>query len=1060
MNMSPWIKWSATTSILTLAGIAAAQPIVDGFKDPADGYGPAFAVQTATVIDFEGAPRVKISANSDQSNVGGKGEYAIAGTQSAPDESDPTLVNRGVEIAIRLADLPGQGTAFPGNMIKVAGFISGGDFASNQFIGGLDGDPGNIGSLRNMNFETGHSGKQYIAVSTTTRSPLAPTIDGIRSEAAYGPRAPQINVGTGFGSNSINPPAKNAGNGSELNGSYAYIWDNGSPGNPNDDVLVLFFAGNLEPNFNRLNLFIDCTAGGQNTIRRDNSGQGFNALIRWGENLDGTNPQASGDVGPGLTFDSDCSPDIWLSINHGGNGPASTNAIREGYCDSATLATGGGGPGTFFGPEVISTTAGTPAAGPVAGSVPGNADAVRFEIDNSNSSGAMAVAPNNGGVGGRANLPGGGSQMDTTDPATVGTGMEFKIDLLGAGWDGVSPVGIAGMIFGFNWDYGSNQAIGGLTSMDSPDPGNLGFPAKDIDFNSWDGNQFVSVAVPGMIPAQPAGAAVDGRINSSAAETTAYGSPLWVNTTNASAFGNSVASMTFTPGPDRSAGSKLNAVYAYIANDPTNSNKPTLYVLATGNLHDFNKLILFLDTDPAEGQADIRGDNFNIGNFNTGLGGPDGFTFDAGFTADYAVSYEIGYNNDAMQAEHFLNATQLLTDGGGFGGNIGGGVKTGVGSPITGEIIARVGFGSNDLAPTPVLMAPNFYDRSIRSNGTELNAIYLYPDTNEMTLYIFLAGNLEPNLTSVEIFFDTVAGGQNQLVGDFRDSQDPMYVGNPSVDFGALQNMGPSFDEMMMVVDPGLRFDAGFEADYYYSFRAGDFVQSEFDSTPGVGAFQIYGNYARLRTLADAVGPMPSDAARFLGSVVNDVYLGPTGFANGDQPEAFTEAALDNRNLGGIGGGRSFVCQTDPSATNPASVNYGLELKIDMFDIDWDGVSPMKMSVFVNGSGHSNVSNQFLGRACVNDLGNPRVVNLANIPGPQFVSFPMPQPAATPCRQEGDSNMDGFVDFDDLVETLANWLDNYLPGTGPGDANGDGIVDFDDLVSTLGAWLQGAQCNP
>ncbi|HBS29973.1 MAG TPA: hypothetical protein DEB06_11135, partial [Phycisphaerales bacterium] len=1050
MNTPCWIKCTTTTALLTLAGIAAAQPIVDGKLDMADGYSGPFALQTSTVIDFEAAPRVLITAMSNQSNILGKGEFATAGTQSAPDESDPAGVASGVEIAIRLTDLPGQGVGVPGNTIKIAGFISGGSFASNQFIGGLDGDPENLGSLRNVNLEADHSGKQYLAISTATRSPIAPTLDGVRSMTeGYGPRAPQTNVGTGFGSNSVNPPAKNAANGSEINGAYGYIWDNATPGNPNDDVLVIFIAGNLEPNFNRLNLFIDSAAGGQNTITRTNSTQGFNSLIRWGENADGTSPQEPTDTGPGLTFDSDCSPDIWISINHGNGGPATTNAAREAFADSAVLLSNAAGPGTFFGPATIALTPGTPASGPLAGSMAMSADALRFEIDNRNSSGAGAVAPNNGGVGGRVSLPGGGSQMDDSAPASVVTGMEFKIPLDGAGWDGLTnQIKIAGIITGFNWDFMSNQAIGGLTSMSSPVPGNLGFPAKDVDFTQWDNNQFVTVTLPGVIPAGPAASAIDGSITG--ADSARYGAPLWTNATNASAFGNARNTMTppFTVTADRANGSELNAVYAYVANDPANANKPTLYIMATGNLHDFNKLILFIDADPAQGQNDIRGDNASVGNFNAALGGPDGFTFDAGFTADYAIAYEIGFNSDTMMAEHSLYGLQLLTGGGGFGARAAQGTKAGQTPALQGEIIARVGFGSNDLTPTPVGQNPTFYDRSIRSNGSELNAVYMFED--DFDLYFFIPGNLEANLTSVEIFIDNIPGGQNTLIFDSRDSQDPLYTGNPNVDFGALNRMGgPVLDEMMMVTNEGLTFDTGVEPDFYFSFRAGDFAQSQDDPTPGVGSFNIFGNYARLRTLADPVGPLPASYSRFMGSVANDVIAADPTFQGGDQSE-FAQAAIDNSNLGGVGGGRSFVC-SDGTETNPASVTRGIEIRIDKADIDAAGPAPtpMKVVIFLNGFGHGNVSNQVLGSACVNDLGEPRDVDFSAIPANQFIAYPLALAQNPDCRQDGDANGDGFVDFDDITDVLSNWLDNYLPtpGTGPGDADGNGVVNFDDITT-------------
>jgi len=53
----------------------------------------------------------------------------------------------------------------------------------------------------------------------------------------------------------------------------------------------------------------------------------------------------------------------------------------------------------------------------------------------------------------------------------------------------------------------------------------------------------------------------------------------------------------------------------------------------------------------------------------------------------------------------------------------------------------------------------------------------------------------------------------------------------------------------------------------------------------------------------------------------------------------------------------------------------------------------------------------------------------------------------------GDANLDGVVNFDDLVSVLSHWLLDYRPGTGEGDANLDGVVDFDDITAVLGEWL-------
>lgn len=49
----------------------------------------------------------------------------------------------------------------------------------------------------------------------------------------------------------------------------------------------------------------------------------------------------------------------------------------------------------------------------------------------------------------------------------------------------------------------------------------------------------------------------------------------------------------------------------------------------------------------------------------------------------------------------------------------------------------------------------------------------------------------------------------------------------------------------------------------------------------------------------------------------------------------------------------------------------------------------------------------------------------------------------------GDENGDYCVSFNDMTQVLINWLNNYLPCSGPGDANGDGIVNFADVTYTL-----------
>jgi len=53
----------------------------------------------------------------------------------------------------------------------------------------------------------------------------------------------------------------------------------------------------------------------------------------------------------------------------------------------------------------------------------------------------------------------------------------------------------------------------------------------------------------------------------------------------------------------------------------------------------------------------------------------------------------------------------------------------------------------------------------------------------------------------------------------------------------------------------------------------------------------------------------------------------------------------------------------------------------------------------------------------------------------------------------GDANFDGAINFDDIVLTLANWLQVAGQCAIAGDANLDGVVNFDDIVATLSRWL-------
>ena len=111
--------------------------------------------------------------------------------------------------------------------------------------------------------------------------------------------------------------------GSELDNARVYI------DIPNNK-LYLFIAGNMEVNYNKLQLFFDCQPGGQNVLLDTNVDISFNGL----------NSMSN------ITFDTGFEPDYWLNINNGVDG-GSGDLLR--FTDAATLRTNGALIDPFFG---------------------------------------------------------------------------------------------------------------------------------------------------------------------------------------------------------------------------------------------------------------------------------------------------------------------------------------------------------------------------------------------------------------------------------------------------------------------------------------------------------------------------------------------------------------------------------------------------------------------------------------------------------------------------------------------------------------------------------------
>ena len=301
------------------------------------------------------------------------------------------------------------------------------------------------------------------------------------------------------------------------------------------------------------------------------------------------------------------------------------------------------------------------------------------------------------------------------------------------------------------------------------------------------------------------------------------------------------------------------------------------------------------------------------------------------------------------------------------------------------------------------------------SNGSELNSIHV--DVQDGSIVIFLSGNLESNFNKLEVFIDARDGGQNQLRHD-----------NSDVDFGGLRRMGNSNEN----ATDGLIFDEGFEPDAWISLTCAD---------DGFGGFVTYANFAELRTNGNGTG-------LFLGSGSSgtDVMNGENGIA----------IAIDNSNVGGVGGGIGNDCGID--------VNTGMEISIPSFVIDWDfeglPLDDIKVCAFINGSGHDFLSNQIMpGIPPSDNLGEPRGLDFNNILGNQYASM---GDEATECPTYNYGacclgEVCQILDADNCTAGGGTYLGNdttcddnpCLPPDCPSDVNDDGIVDVNDLLELL-----------
>jgi hypothetical protein len=183
------------------------------------------------------------------------------------------------------------------------------------------------------------------------------------------------------------------------------------------------------------------------------------------------------------------------------------------------------------------------------------------------------------------------------------------------------------------------------------------------------------------------------------------------------------------------------------------------------------------------------------------------------------------------------------------------------------------------------------------------------------TLYLTLTGNLPSNFNRLNVFIDSVAGGENVITNNTSSGGN-----NPSNDGWAAKHAG-------------FTFDADFAADYLIILRNGFTASPHFDVD-----FNSVGNTNVVESTSNVFG----------GSLTgSNAGVGASGLG----------VSFDNSNAAGVADGSGAANQAAAAA-----VQTGIELAIPLAAIGNPGPGDcIKIGAMINGSNHDYLSNQFLG---------------------------------------------------------------------------------------------------
>ncbi len=338
-------------------------------------------------------------------------------------------------------------------------------------------------------------------------------VDGT-AEASYGAALSTQNTDTQFG-NATNGDSRESWSGSEIDQVFGVV-DGG--------FLYLTIAGNLENNFNKLEIFIDSTSGGQNTLDGSTLPVAVDAFCCGGfGTTDGALQRMDG-----LTFDTGFAPDYYITIANGTEGVGLPGFEENGWMATAHYAelnngTAGanvriGGQLDPFGDELQAdgiTSQGLPTGTFIdqnnndPSSIPLHEffEPVDVINDPTNAEGRRDMDNTIGMLMGvnQTNIAGVNGCGDaitceagqTGDPENVVTGFEIGIPLAALG-NPTGDIRVTAFVNNGDHDYLSNQISGaGFLQVNLGDDGLGGWELPGlggIDLNNFAGDQFVTIS--------------------------------------------------------------------------------------------------------------------------------------------------------------------------------------------------------------------------------------------------------------------------------------------------------------------------------------------------------------------------------------------------------------------------------------------------------------------------------------------------------------------------------------------------------------------------------------